>query len=139
MKIPFPPLPEQQKISSILSKVDEQIEQTEQIIEKTELLKKGLMQKLLTKGIGHTKFKKTELGEIPEEWEIVELEKCVRETIKDGTHSTPKYVDDRNSLTLVLQILDDGKINFDTCKKITLEEHAELSKRYKTQKKVIFY
>jgi type I restriction enzyme S subunit len=28
------------------------------------------MQELLTKGIGHTKFKKTELGEIPQEWEI---------------------------------------------------------------------
>ena len=69
MNVPLPPLPEQQKIASILSKVDEQIEQTEQIIEKTELLKKGLMQKLFTKGIGHTKFKKTELGEIPEEWE----------------------------------------------------------------------
>ncbi len=73
VKIPIPTLPEQQKIASILSKVDEQIEQTEQIIEKTELLKKGLMQKLLTKGIGHTKFKKTELGEIPEEWSVVTI------------------------------------------------------------------
>jgi len=44
IKITAPSLPEQQKIASILSKVDEQIEQTEQIIEKTEILKKGLMQ-----------------------------------------------------------------------------------------------
>lgn len=73
IKVPLPPFPEQQKIASILSKVDEQIEQTEQIIEKTEILKKGLMQKLLTKGIGHTKFKKTELGEIPEEWDVVTI------------------------------------------------------------------
>ena len=29
------------------------------------------MQRLLTKGIGHTKFKQTELGEIPEEWNMV--------------------------------------------------------------------
>jgi type I restriction enzyme S subunit len=34
-------------------------------------LKKGLMQKLLVKGIGHTKFKDSPLGEIPEEWEVV--------------------------------------------------------------------
>ncbi|KKG10324.1 restriction endonuclease subunit S [Methanosarcina sp. 2.H.A.1B.4] len=71
----LPTLKEQQKIASILSKVDEQIEQTEQIIEKTEFLKKGLMQKLLTKGIGHTKFKKTEFGEIPEEWDVGKLSK----------------------------------------------------------------
>lgn len=76
-KLPLPSFSEQQKIASILSKVDEQIEQTEQIIEKTELLKKGLMQKLLTKGIGHTKFKKTEIGEIPEEWSIVKQEEVV--------------------------------------------------------------
>lgn len=31
------------------------------------------MQTLLTKGIGHTKFKKTEIGEIPEEWEVKKL------------------------------------------------------------------
>ena len=34
------------------------IESTQKIIEKTEMLKRGLMQKILTKGIGHTKFKK---------------------------------------------------------------------------------
>jgi len=43
-KIALPQKEEQQKIASILSKVDEQIEKTEQVIEKTELLKKGLMQ-----------------------------------------------------------------------------------------------
>ena len=73
IKLPLPPLSYQQKIASILSKVDEQIEQTEQIIEKTEILKKGLMQKLLTKGMGHTEFKKTEIGKIPEEWDVVKL------------------------------------------------------------------
>ena len=65
-----PPFEEQQKISSILSNVDELIQKTDQIIEQTQRLKKGLMQRLLTKGIGHTKFKKTELGDIPDEWNI---------------------------------------------------------------------
>ena len=31
------------------------------------------MQQLLTKGMGHTKFKKSEVGEIPEEWEVKTL------------------------------------------------------------------
>lgn len=50
--------------------MDEQIEKTDQLIEKTKELKKGLMQQLLIKGIGHTEFKHTELGEIPVDWEI---------------------------------------------------------------------
>ena len=56
IRIPVPPLQEQQKIASILSNVDALIENTQKIIDKTELLKKGLMQELLTRGIGHTKL-----------------------------------------------------------------------------------
>lgn len=42
-------------------------------------MKKGLIQQLLTKGIGHTKFKKTEVGEIPEEWSFYQLEGLAQE------------------------------------------------------------
>lgn len=73
LKILIPSLVEQQKIASILSTVDEQIDETEQLIVKTKELKKGLMQQLLTKGIGHTEFKQTELGEIPSEWRVLNL------------------------------------------------------------------
>ncbi|OAA87801.1 Type-1 restriction enzyme EcoKI specificity protein [Clostridium ljungdahlii] len=66
--IPIPSIKEQQKISLIISSVDEQIEISDNLIEKTKKLKKGLMQKLFTKGIGHSRFKNTEIGRIPEEW-----------------------------------------------------------------------
>ena len=49
IKVPFPPFLEQQKISSILSKVDELIQKTDQIIEQTQRLKKGLLNKLFSK------------------------------------------------------------------------------------------
>ena len=71
--IALPPLEEQNQIASILSTVDDLIENTDHLINSYTLLKKGLMQTLLTKGIGHTKFKKTEIGEIPEEWEVKRL------------------------------------------------------------------
>lgn len=77
LQIPLPPIKEQQKIVVILSTVDEEIELTNQLIEKTKKLKKGLMQQLLTKGINHTKFKQTELGEIPYDWEIVTFEEIM--------------------------------------------------------------
>ncbi len=66
----LPPLPEQQKIAEILSTVDAKIEVIEERIEQTQELKKGLMQRLLTRGIGHTQFKDSPLGEIPASWEV---------------------------------------------------------------------
>ena len=69
-KLLLPSIKEQEKIASILSTVDGQIDNTEKLIQKNQELKKGLMQQLLTNGIGHTKFKETEIGEIPEEWDV---------------------------------------------------------------------
>ncbi len=71
--IPLPPLPEQQKIAAILSTVDEQISTTDKIIEKSKELKKGLMQKLFSEGLGHTEFKDTKIGRIPKDWEVMML------------------------------------------------------------------
>jgi type I restriction enzyme, S subunit len=44
----FPPLPEQQKIASILSSMDSYIEEKQRKLEQTQSLKKSLMQDLLT-------------------------------------------------------------------------------------------
>jgi type I restriction enzyme S subunit len=73
LNIPLPSLEEQEAIALILSTVDEAIQKTDEIIAKTERLKKGLMQELLTKGIGHKEFRDTEIGRIPKEWEVVKL------------------------------------------------------------------
>lgn len=75
LTVPLPPLSEQGKIASILSTVDDAIQKTDEIIAKAQQLERGLMQQLLTKGIGHTKFKQTEIGEIPEEWGVLEVGK----------------------------------------------------------------
>lgn len=71
--IPLPPLPEQKKIAGILSTADEAIQKVDEAIAKTERLKKGLMQELLTKGIGHKEFKETEIGRMPKKWEVARM------------------------------------------------------------------
>lgn len=73
LKIPVPSKKEQIKISRIFESLDKVIEKTKAVIKQTEEVKKGLVQQLLTKGMGHTKFKKTEIGEIPLGWEVKEL------------------------------------------------------------------
>lgn len=72
LPVPLPPLPEQRKIAAILSSVDEAIEATQAVIDQVQVVKKGLMQELLTKGLPgrHKKFKQTEIGRIPEAWEV---------------------------------------------------------------------
>ena len=69
----LPLLNEQIRIGSILSNVDLLILKTQKMINNLQVLKRGLMQRLLTEGIGHTEFKETRLGKIPKEWEILKL------------------------------------------------------------------
>lgn len=88
--IPIPPKFEQRKIAIILSSVDKAIEKTEAIIKQTEKLRQGLMQQILTKGIGHTKFQKTEIGEIPENWRIASVEEIFKE-FRETTNNTETY------------------------------------------------
>lgn len=120
--IALPTIGEQEKIAEILSTVDEQIENTEKLIQKNQELKKGLMQQLLTKGIGHTEFKKTEIGSVPIEWKIKNLEYLVE--IRNGNspsnftlNETGKYpffkVDDMNYTN---KYLNKAKVYFDDCK-----------------------
>jgi type I restriction enzyme S subunit len=70
LQLLLPPLPEQKKIAEILSSVDEAIASTQAVINQTRKVKQGLLQQLLTRGIGHTKFKESAIGRIPEEWKI---------------------------------------------------------------------
>lgn len=73
MKFSLPPLPEQRRIVEVLSGVDDAIRGVIEAIATTERLKKGLMQKLLTEGIGHREYKETKIGKIPKTWKVVNL------------------------------------------------------------------
>jgi type I restriction enzyme S subunit len=69
----FPPLPEQRKIAAVLGTVQKAIEQQERIIQTTTELKKALMQKLFTEGLSGEPQKETEIGVVPESWEVEDL------------------------------------------------------------------
>ena len=71
----LPPLPEQRMIAAILSSVDDAIEKIRAAIDQVQVVKRGLMQELLTRGLPgrHTRFKRTEIGLIPEKWSFLSL------------------------------------------------------------------
>lgn len=127
INIIVPSIKEQEKIASILSTVDEQIDNVDALIEKNKELKKGLMQTLLTKGIGHTKFKKTEIGEIPEEWNIFKLSDCA--TIIDSLHETPEYSESGFPMIRVVDV--NGKaINTKLTNKVCETIYKKFTKKY---------
>ena len=72
IKIPIPPLDEQKRIASALSKIDAYLENTIKLIEEKERFKRGITKKLLTckegENIPEARFKGFE-----GEWEIVKL------------------------------------------------------------------
>lgn len=82
--ISHPQLPEQQKIAQALTDADNYISALEKLIEKKKMMKEGLMVNLLT-GKQRLKefafnedgtekgYKESELGKIPEDWEIISL------------------------------------------------------------------
>ncbi|NMX21613.1 hypothetical protein C5S30_04100 [ANME-1 cluster archaeon GoMg4] len=72
-KIPLPPLSEQQKIAKVLSTVQEAKEKSDAVIIATKELKKSLLHKLFTEGLNGEEQKETEIGLIPEGWEVVGL------------------------------------------------------------------
>lgn len=94
----IPSIAEQKKISEILWAIEDNIEKTENLIAATEKLTKGFLEQLLTKGIGHKKFKKTELGEIPNEWEIIQLNDIF--TFKNGINFTAEQKGSAGVLTI---------------------------------------
>ena len=73
--IPFPPLSEQRKIAAVLGIVQQAIEQQKRLLTLTTELKKTLLNQLFTYGLRNEPQKQTEIGLMPESWEVVELEK----------------------------------------------------------------
>lgn len=109
---------EQKKIAAILSSVDDAIHATQAVIDQTSKVKQGLLQQLLTQGIGHMRFKQTEIGEIPADWDISTIGQVCKVT-SGGTPSRNKPEFWNGNIPWVKT----GEINyskiFDTSEKIT--------------------
>jgi type I restriction enzyme S subunit len=69
------------------------------------------------------------VGEIPEHWVKTKISWVTQ--VKDGTHDTPKYVDDLfNSIPLVTSnSFVNGEIDFSKSKRISREDFVEINKR----------
>lgn len=87
-EVSLPPLLEQKKIAAVLLKIQRAIESQEKIIQSLRDLKKSTMQHVFTRSLRGEKTRMTEIGEIPESWEVIALG-SFSETVTKG--SSPRW------------------------------------------------
>ena len=126
--LPLPPLPEQRKIAAILSSLDDAIEKTQAVIDQVQVVKRGLMQELLTRGLPgrHTRFKQTEIGEIPEEWQLKRLAEVAR--VQTGLAKNKANAGPLSVPYLRVAKVQDGFLNLREMKSV--EVNADALSRY---------
>lgn len=120
LRLTIPPLLEQQKIAAILTSVDEVIEKTQAQIDKLKDLKSGMMQELLTKGVGikqgdkyvpNIEFKDSPVGRIPKNWEVSSLGELAS-FITSGSRGWAEYYSKSGAMFIRIGNLTREHINF---------------------------
>ena len=97
MEIRTPPLPDQREIGRILQQVEGGILRQDRQIETTLDLKRSAMRTLFTRGLRGERQKETEIGMVPECWEVVDLATLCVDTdsvdMRSEADRTIEYID----------------------------------------------
>ena len=137
LRICFPSMPEQQKISAFLdrkcSEIDSVIEKTKTTIEEYKALKQSVITQAVTKGIRKGRKMKDSgiewIGEIPEEWEIRKLFRAI-EQIGDIDHYMPESVDKGVPYLMTGDLSENiSDIELNNCKQISDNDYKTLSEK----------
>jgi type I restriction enzyme S subunit len=118
----LPPLNEQHRIAEILSSVDVSIQATQAVIEQAERVKRGLMEELLTGGLGSEAI---ERGEVPEGWHMCQLKELCEIAGEYGANASKEEFNP--SLPRYLRITDikeDGTLDDDVKVSLSIEKSA---------------
>ena len=127
--VPLPPLPEQKKIAHILTTVQRAIDEQERIIQTTTELKKALMHKLFTEGLRNEPLKQTEIGLIPESWELVDLVDVIR-LFAGFAFKSQEGVKDTNTQLLRMGNLYQNTLDLDRAPIFYPDSFADTYKRF---------
>ncbi len=76
IQVLLPPQEEQSSIADILDMLRRSISLQDQLLSGAQALKRAAMRILFTRGLRGEAQKETEIGPVPEEWEVVPLEDC---------------------------------------------------------------
>lgn len=125
-QVALPPLSEQQRIAEILTSVDDTIRATERVIAQTERVKLGVMEDLLTGGLGSEAIAN---GEVPDGWEIKPLGELAK---AKGGKRMPKgrpFADEPTPHAYIrVTDFDDGTISFEGLKYVLPEDQKQIAR-----------
>ena len=142
IKLPFPEsIEEQTQIADFLDKKVAQLDKVKSLLEEQiktlEDYRQSLIYETVTKGLDKTVPLKDSgvdwIGQIPEGWEMKNFKYVA--TIKDGTHDTPEYFVEGVPL-ITSKNLDSvqNRIDFDSAKNISYDDHIKISQRSDVKK-----
>jgi type I restriction enzyme S subunit len=131
-KVFLPPVAEQRKIAEILSRVDDAIQKTDEVIANTACLKKGLMQELLTKGIRHNEeFKKVKIAfkecSIPMSWQVKNLLETSIIKGRIGWHGlkAEEYLENGEYYLVRGTEFENGRVVWEKCVYVSKERYEQ--------------
>ena len=139
IKVPIPPVDEQERIACFLdtecARIDAVIEKTRASIEEYKNLKQAIITQAVTKGIRPNRQMKDSgsswIGMIPIGWNAI-ISRFVLDQIGDVDHYMPESVDTGIPYVMtgdLKKTLSD--IDFESCKKISSADYEALSKKIK--------
>lgn len=140
IQVPLPILTEQQRIAAYLDAscgaIDAAVAAKRRQLTMIEDLRKVIISKAVTQGLSPTDKKvssgKEWIGPVPAHWRLGKL-KHLTSLIVDGTHITPTYLPSGVPFLRVTDIQED-KIDLNSTKFISEEEHTFLCQRSKAQR-----
>jgi len=112
LPVPFPPLEQQRAISYLLRVIQGAKEATEKVIAAARELKKSLMRHLFTYGpvpleeVGGVRLKETEIGPVPEHWQVVR----VGDVVKPTTNIDPRRFPEKHLKYLDVSSIDNERL-----------------------------
>jgi type I restriction enzyme, S subunit len=109
LEIPYVPFEDQVAIGRLLRLLVTRIQQEETSLNTTAETRRAAMQQLFSRGLRGEAQKETEIGPIPESWELVELGE-VREFLQYGT-SVPCTLEPKHYPVLRIPNIEPGRVN----------------------------
>ena len=126
LPVTVPPAPEQQKIAAVLGVVQRAMEQQKRLLALTAELKKALLHQLFTAGLRGEPQKQTDIGPVPQSWEVMPLSECAK--VQTGVAKGRKF-DGKETLELpYLRVanVQSGYLDLTEMKTITIQSKEKL-------------